>query len=92
MRKTFDKKLGIDFKECRILGTCHPEYTHKALKAEDKIGTLLPCSIIVHQISNGNYEIAAVDPMASMSSVPNENLGEVAVAVQEKIKKVIGNL
>lgn len=92
VRKTFEKKLGVDFKEYRILGACHPEYAHKALINEDKIGTLLPCSIIVQKISDSKYEVAAVDPMASMSSVQNENLGKVAITVQEKIKTVIDNL
>ncbi len=67
------EKLGVDFRKYRILGACNPAFAYKALQEEDKIGTMLPCNVIVQQISENQTEIAAVDPMASMQSVENEN-------------------
>ena len=72
--ETLKKKLDIDFKKYRILGACNPPYAHKALQAEDKIGTMLPCNVIVQEIEAGIIEVAAVNPMASMQAVKNEKL------------------
>jgi len=89
---TFKKKLDVDFRNYRILGACHPDSAHKAISSEDKIGVFLPCNIVVQEQENGDIEVSAVDPVASMMSVENDSLGEVATEVQEKLKKVINRL
>lgn len=86
------EKLGVDFRKYRILGACNPAFAYKALQEEDKIGTMLPCNVIVQQISENQTEIAAVDPMASMQAVENENLGEIANEIKAKLEKVIENV
>jgi uncharacterized protein (DUF302 family) len=89
---TFKKKLDVDFKKYRILGACSPSHAYKALLAEDKIGTMLPCNVIVQEVNDGQTEIAAIDPMASMMAVQNEALGVVALDVRTKLKNVIDSL
>ncbi|MCD6366439.1 MAG: DUF302 domain-containing protein [Bacteroidales bacterium] len=86
------EKLGVDFRKYSILGACNPSFAYKALQEEDKIGTMLPCNVIVQQISETQTEIAAVDPMASMQSVENEKLAGIANEVQQKLKQVIINV
>lgn len=90
--KIFKEKINVDFKKYRILGACNPHFAHQALLSEDKIGLFLPCNIIVQENENGQIEVAAVDPIASMMSVENENLEEFGLTVREKMKKVIDNL
>lgn len=85
------KKLNVDFRKYKILGACNPKFAYKALLEEDKIGTMLPCNVIIQQRADGNIEVAAIDPVASMQAVKNENLGEIASQVQSKLKKVIEN-
>ncbi len=92
VKETLKKKMDVDFQEYRILGACNPAFAYKALKAEDKIGTMLPCNVIVQEISEGEVEIAAVDPVASMKAVENPVLFEIAKQVQEKLRKVIESL
>ena len=92
IQETLKKKLDVDFKKYKILGACNPPYAHKALVAEDKIGTMLPCNVIVQEISKGVVEVAAVNPMASMQSVENEDLKEIAQEITAKLKKVIEKL
>jgi uncharacterized protein (DUF302 family) len=92
VKETLKKKMNVDFQKYRILGACNPAFAYKALKAEDKIGTMLPCNVIVQEISEGEVEIAAVDPVASMKAVENPALFEIAKQVQEKLKKVIKSL
>ena len=87
--KTFKKKLDVDFKKYLILGACNPHFAYKAITAEDKIGVFLPCNVIITETSTGNVEVAAVDPIASMMSVKNENLGALATEVQKKMQKVM---
>lgn len=89
---TLKKKLDVDFKNYRILGACNPPYAYKALSAEDKIGTMLPCNVIVQQISESQVEIAAINPIASMQAVENSALGEVAADITKKLKQVIINV
>ncbi|MBK5214446.1 MAG: DUF302 domain-containing protein [Flavobacteriaceae bacterium] len=89
---TLKKKLDIDFKKYRILGACNPPYAHKALQAEDKIGTMLPCNVIVQEIEEGIIEVAAVNPMASMQAVENENLNKVAEEITVKLEEIINKL
>ncbi len=85
---TLKKKLDVDFQPYKILGSCNPEFAHKALQAEDKIGTMLPCNVILQQ-KNGKIEVAAVDPVASMQAVENENLHPIAEQVRERLQHVI---
>jgi uncharacterized protein (DUF302 family) len=92
VKETLKKKLDVDFQKYRILGACNPSFAYEALKAEDKIGIMLPCNVIVREISEGEVEIAAVDPVASMKAVENPALLEIANQVQEKLRKVIKSL
>lgn len=92
VKETLKKKLNVDFKKYRILGACNPPYAHKALQAEDKIGTMLPCNVIVQEIEAGIIEVAAVNPMASMQAVENENLNNIALEISNKLKAVINKL
>lgn len=92
VQQTLKKKLDVDFRKYRILGACHPTYAYKALQAEDKIGTMLPCNVIVQEMGQGKVEVAAIDPMASMKAVDNKSLGEIADQVQTRLKKVIDSL
>jgi uncharacterized protein (DUF302 family) len=89
VKETFKKKLDVDFKNYKILGACNPHFAYKALSSEDKIGVFLPCNIIVEEHENGEIEVSAVDPIASMSSVENPDLGELALEIQQKLVKVI---
>ena len=86
------KKINVDFRKYRILGACNPGFAHKALLAEDKIGAMLPCNIIVQEVEDGKIEVAAINPVASMQAVENKNLGEIASTVQSKLKQVIENV
>ena len=92
VKDTFKKKLDIDFKKYRILGACNPNFAHKAISAEDKIGTMLPCNVIVEEHDDGRVEVTAVDPLASMQSVDNEELKPIATQVRDSLKKVIDNI
>ena len=92
VQDTLKKKLDVDFKKYRILGACNPHFAYEALKAEDKIGVMLPCNVIVQEHENNNVEVSAVDPVASMMAIKNEALGGVAMQVREKLNRVIDNL
>jgi uncharacterized protein (DUF302 family) len=92
MQAKLKEKLGVDYRKYTILGACNPAFAYKALQAEEKIGTMLPCNIVVIDRENGTTEVAAVHPMASMMAVENEALGPLAGEVTQKIKKVIDQL
>ncbi len=92
IKATFKKKLDVDFPKYMILGACNPGFAHKALQAENKIGTMLPCNVIVRETDNGEIEVAAVDPMASMMGVENIALAEIAKEVRSKLKKAVDSL
>ena len=92
IKETLKKKLDVDFRKYRILGACNPPFAYQALQAEDKIGTMLPCNVIVQETSGGQVEVSAVDPVASMQAVDNLELGEVANQIQAKLQKVIFGL
>lgn len=92
IKATLKKKLDVDFYNYRILGACNPPFAYKALQAEDKIGTMLPCNVIVQERETGKIEVSAVDPIASMGAVENEELAGVAVQVRDKLKGVIENV
>ncbi|HRO46282.1 DUF302 domain-containing protein [Agriterribacter sp.] len=92
VKETFKKKLNVDFKKYRILGACNPHFAYEALQAEDKIGTMLPCNVIVQEHGNGKVEVSAIDPVASMMAVKNDALVHTAAQVREKLRKVIENV
>ena len=92
IKDTFKQKIDVDFKKYTILGACNPTFAHKAISKEDKIGVFLPCNVIVEEHENGEIEVSAVDPIASMISVKNENLGSLATEIQEKLKRLIASL
>ena len=89
VKKTLNEKLGVEFRKYRILGACNPFYAHKALLTEDKIGTMLPCNVIVQEHTDGWVEVAAIDPVASMQAVGNPALEPVGAEVRAKLKHVI---
>jgi uncharacterized protein (DUF302 family) len=86
------EKLGVSFKKYRILGACNPGYAHKALLMEDKIGTMLPCNVVVIDQGNGNTEVSAINPVASMMAIQNNDLESIALEITEKLKRVIESL
>lgn len=92
IKATLKKKLDVDFKKYQILGACNPPLAHKALTSEDHIGLMLPCNVIVQEHENGDVEVSAVDPVASMQAIENDELGEVAQQVRDLLKKIINNL
>lgn len=92
VKATLKKKLDVDFRNYRILGACNPPFAYKALLAEDKVGTMLPCNVIVQQISDTQIEIAAIDPAAFMQAIKNESLGNIANEIRSKLEKIIKNI
>ncbi|GET29165.1 DUF302 domain-containing protein [Prolixibacter sp. SD074] len=92
VQATLKKKLDVDFRKYQILGACNPSFAHKALQAENKIGAMLPCNVIVQELDNGKTEVAAVDPVASMVAVQNDKLGGIAGEIRAKLEKVIENV
>lgn len=92
VQQTLKKKLDIDFRPYRILGACNPPLAYQALQAEDKVGTMLPCNVIVQDAGGGLVEVSAVDPVASMAAIDNAKLGELAKTVQAKLRNVIDSL
>jgi len=92
VKETLRKKLNVTVKRYRILGACNPEYAYRALKIENKIGTMLPCNVIVRESEEGRIEVAAIDPVASMQAVENPDLAEIAGQIQTKLKEVISRL
>ncbi len=92
IKATMKKKLDVDFNNYRILGACNPPYALKALQAENKIGTMLPCNVIVQENDDHTIEVSAVDPMASMQAVENDSLGGLAKEIKDKLEKVIDSL
>ncbi|SHF39261.1 Uncharacterized conserved protein, DUF302 family [Fodinibius roseus] len=92
VKDTLKKKLDVDFKKYKILGACNPNFAHQALQAEDKIGVMLPCNVIVEENEDGTAEVSAVNPVASMQAVSNDKLQPIAEQVRTNLKKVINNL
>ena len=89
IKATLKKKLDVDFYNYKILGACNPPFAYKALLAEDKIGILLPCNVIVQERTAGQVEVSAVDPSASMQSIENKELHDIATEVRARLQKVI---
>ncbi len=89
LKTTLKKKLDVDFYNYTILGACNPGFAYKALQAEDKIGTMLPCNVIVQEKVPGQVEVSAVDPAASMQAIENDQLKAISIEVRDRLKKVI---
>lgn len=92
VRETLNKKLGVEFRPYRILGACNPSLAYEALQLEDKVGTMLPCNVVVQDRGDGRIEIAAIDPVASMAAIDNPGLRVAAGRVREKLEKVVASL
>ena len=92
VRATMKEKLDKVFRPYKILGACNPPFAFEALQAEDKIGTMLPCNVIVQQLDSSTIEVAAVDPQASMQAVENDQLATIAAKISEKLQAVIDQL
>jgi len=92
MHDKLKEKLNVDFRRYTILGACNPEYAYKALQCEDKIGTMLPCNIVIQEIGKNKIEVAAVDPVASMMAIENPELAALAVEIKTKLERVIESL
>jgi uncharacterized protein (DUF302 family) len=92
VKKTLKDKIGTDFRSYRILGACNPKLAHEALQLEDKIGTMLPCNVVVQDVGGGKTEIAAIDPVASMQAIDNPKLRDAAKRVQAMLRRVIESL
>ena len=89
VQATLKKKLDVDFRPYTILGACNPHFAYQALQAEDKIGTMLPCNVMVQEMSPGQTEVVAVDPAASMQAVDNDALEKIAGEVRDRLRRVI---
>jgi len=92
VKATLKKKLDLDFRNYRILGACNPPFAHKALMAEPRIGLMLPCNVIVQENEDGTVEVAAIDPVAAMSSIENDELVPIAGEVRARLEKVVAAL
>jgi len=92
VKATLKKKLDKDFRPYRILGACNPPFAFRALQVEPRIGTMLPCNVIVQQLDDGSVEVAAVDPLASMQAIDNPELAEIATEIRAKLKSVVVRL
>ena len=92
VRATLKTKLGVEWRPYRILGACNPPLAHRALQAEGKIGTMLPCNVIIQELGQGEVEVAAVDPAASMERIGNADLTELARTVRGKLQAVLARL
>ena len=92
VKATLKKKLDVDFRPYRILGACNPPFAFQALQVEDKIGTMLPCNVVVQEKAPGKVEVTAIDPVASMAAVDNPRLRTVGEEVRAKLKRVIDTL
>ena len=92
VRATMKKKLNVEFRPYTILGACNPGFAHKALQSEDMIGTMLPCNVVVQEMSKGLVEVSAVDPVASMTAIKNPKLTTIAGEVRDLLKQVVSGL
>ncbi|PKN51723.1 MAG: hypothetical protein CVU55_10660 [Deltaproteobacteria bacterium HGW-Deltaproteobacteria-13] len=92
VKATLKNKLDVDFRKYRILGACNPLFAFKALQIENKVGTMLPCNVVVQEIDGGKVEVSAIDPAASMQAIGNEELRAIGNQVQAKLQKVIDSL
>ncbi len=89
LKETFKKKINVEFRNYRILGACNPKLAHEALQIEDKVGTMLPCNVVVQEVADGRIEVAAIDPVASMQAIDNGRLKEAAAQVRSKLQSAL---
>jgi uncharacterized protein (DUF302 family) len=92
VKETLKKKLDVEFRKYKILGACNPPYAYKALQSEENIGVLLPCNVVVQEKEDGSIQVSVVNPMESMQAVGNQNLGNVAEEISDRLKRVLENL
>jgi uncharacterized protein (DUF302 family) len=92
VKATLKSKIGADIRPYRILGACNPAMAYKALQAETRIGTMLPCNVLVFEGEDGRIEVAAVDPVASMQAIENPAVGETATQVRESLRKAVDTI
>jgi len=92
LQEKLKEKLNVDFRKYKILGACNPAYAYKAIQQEDKIGTMLPCNVVVQELGNNEIEVAAVDPVASMMAIENPDLAGIAGEIKEKLARAIASL
>jgi len=92
IQQKLNEKLDVDFRKYKILGACNPPIAYKALQQEDKIGTMLPCNVILQELDDNLIEVAAVDPVASMMAVENKQLEGIANDIKKKLNRVIASL
>ena len=92
IQQKLKEKLDVDFRKYKILGACNPPNAYKALQQEDKIGTMLPCNVILQEVGENKVEVAAVDPVASMMAVENKQLAAIAGEIKEKLERVMASL
>ena len=92
VKETLKNKLDVDFRPYLILGACNPKMAYQALQAEDKIGTMLPCNVVLQQHADGSVEISAIDPVASMQAISNPRLGEIAGQVRTLLQQVVADV
>ena len=92
VRETLKKKIGVEFPNYRILGACNPALAYEALSLENKVGTMLPCNVVVRDAGNGQTEVAAIDPVASMQAIDNPALKRAAEQVRAKLERVVAAL
>jgi uncharacterized protein (DUF302 family) len=89
---TLQEKIGVEVRPYRILGACNPSLAHRALEVENKIGTMLPCNVIVHDVGDGHIEVATINPVYMMEKVGNPALATIAAETAEKLERVIASL
>ncbi|KKK64217.1 hypothetical protein LCGC14_2986470, partial [marine sediment metagenome] len=89
VQTTLKNKLDVDFRKYRILGACNPSFAYRALQAESRIGTMLPCNVVVQETEEGKIEVSAIDPIASMQAIENPELKDIADQVRAMLKKVV---
>lgn len=92
VKQTLKEKIGVDFPSYRILGACNPALAYEALKLESKVGTMLPCNVVIRDAGNGQTEVAAIDPVASMQAIDNPELKRAAQQVRAKLERVVDQL
>lgn len=92
IQEKLKEKLGVGFRKYKILGACNPPFAYKALQHEDKVGVMLPCNVILQETGDGQVEVAAVDPAASMQAISNAELASIAGEIKEKLQRVIDSL
>ena len=92
VQETLKNKIGVDFPQYVILGACNPALAHEALRLENKVGTMLPCNVVVRDAGDGKIEVAAIDPVASMQAIDNAALKQAAAVVRDKLSRVIDAL